>query len=107
MKKVLFMSLLMCAFALPSYAGWDDDDWEAEFDEAWDKGSFEGAFEACVEWDELLDDDKQCICIHKVIKKTLSPEDLQKAKALADEGRVGSAGKIYKKALNAAYDACF
>lgn len=109
-RKVILslLFLLMCGFTTPSYADdWDTDDWDQEFDDAWDKGSFEGSFEACLQFDDLTDDDKQCICIKKIVKSTLSPEDYQKAMELTEQGRTGSAGKIFKKALSAAYDACF
>ncbi len=111
MAKNMILSLLfllICGIVTPSYAtDWNDDYWDQNFDDAWDRGSFEGTFDVCLQMDDFMDDDKQCICIKKVIKSTLSPEDYQKAMELTEKGRIGSAGKIFKKALPEAFEACF
>lgn len=100
-KHILSMVavLLCCANVSPTMAD--------IYDDMFDAAEFEGVFELCTEYPDTMDDDKQCICINRVIRQTLSTEDLQKISELEELGRVGSARKIYKKALSAAYKECF
>lgn len=77
-----------------------------DFDE-FEAAEFEGAFEACFEMSELLDDDPQCQCIYRVVQDILPEEDLKMANQLLESGRDGSARHILKKALKPAMDNCF
>lgn len=69
---------------------------------------FEEAFESCLEGDELfISDAKQCNCIKKTVKNNLSEEDYKRAIRLKKEGRNGSARRIFKEAMSAAFQSCF
>ena len=98
MKKFLF-GFVACLFISGSAFCNEFDEFEA--------AEFEGAFEACFEMSELLDDDPQCQCIYRVVRDVLSEEDLQRANQLLESGRDGSARHILKKALKPAMDNCF
>ncbi len=100
MKKFLLITVFLgCMNILPTMAD--------IYDDMIDAAEFEGIFELCTEYPDNMDDDKQCQCINRVVRATLSVEDIQKISELEDQGRIGSARKIYKKALSAAYKECF
>ncbi|MBO4582895.1 MAG: hypothetical protein J5714_02460 [Alphaproteobacteria bacterium] len=100
MKLFRFLLILLCVWISIPGAAYDDFD---EFEAA----EFEGAFEACFEMQELLDDDPQCLCIYRVARETLSDEDFGRAVQLLESGRNGSARHILKQALKPAMDNCF
>ena len=100
MKLFRFLLILLCVgISIPGAAYDDFDEFEA--------AEFEGAFEACFEMPDQLEDDPQCICIYRVVRETLSEEEFQRAARLLENGRDGSARHILKKALKPAMDDCF
>lgn len=50
---------------------------------------------------------RQCSCIFNAVKEYLGDEEFQQARKFRQQGRDGSADKIYEKALPAAFGSCF
>lgn len=112
MKKfsllLTFAALFFGVMISTARAQWNDFTGTEEMDAFLEQAEFEGIFEVCFEdTSGFLEEDKQCQCIFRVTESVLTPEDYQRAQALKDEGRTGSAKKIFKKALKEAFNQCY